>query len=193
MRIIAGTFRGRPIRAPKGMTTRPTTDRVREAVFSILGPVAGKRVMDCYAGTGALGLEALSRGASHAIFVESGKEANLVIAQNIATLGVGDRSMLLRCPVERAHKALTQGVRLDLILADPPWPICHQAALDTTTLARQILKPEGVLVLGHPAADPSELPDSAGFELTDRRRWGDSGMSWYSLRAEATCQGAADG
>jgi 16S rRNA (guanine966-N2)-methyltransferase len=138
--------------------------------------------MDCYAGTGALGLEALSRGSSQAIFVESGKAALQVIDQNIATLGVGDRSLVLRCAVERASRALSEKDPIDLILADPPWPICHAAAIDTAALAKRVLKPDGVLVLGHPSADPVELAEESGFELTDRRRWGGSGMSWYAFR-----------
>ncbi len=181
MRIIAGQFRGRPLRAPKGMKTRPTTDRVREALFSILGNVEGLRVLDCYAGTGALGLEALSRGAAFAIFIESGKEAARVIESNIRTLGVEARSLILRCPVERATSALAKQAALDLILADPPWPICHSAAPEVAKLALDKLSEQGVMVLGHPTSKPVELEGNLArsFELQQRRRWGDSAMSFY--------------
>lgn len=201
MRIIAGEFRGRTLRAPKGMKTRPTTDRVREALFSILGNIGGDRVVDCFAGTGALGLEAISRGASFAAFVESGKEAAKAIDQNINQLGAKDRTLLLRCPVERCVGTLSKQSQFDLILADPPWPICHQAAIDVERLARVILKPGGTLVVGHPtsspvelrphqsdlpAASPPPLASSSGqvlFELESRRNWGDSGLSLFR-RAE---------
>ena len=90
MRIIAGEFRGRRLTAPKGLKTRPTTDRVREAWFSMLGPLEG-RVIDLYAGTGALGFEALSRGAAHITFVESDRAAQKAITDNAKTLGVDAR------------------------------------------------------------------------------------------------------
>ena len=87
MRVVAGAFKGRPIRAPKGTHTRPTADRVREALFSILGPIEGLRVLDLFAGSGALGIEALSRGASSATFVDSSPRAVAAVRRNLDELG----------------------------------------------------------------------------------------------------------
>lgn len=122
MRIIAGLWRGRPLAAPPGDATRPTSDRAREALFSMLasrlGDFDGLRVADLYAGTGALGLEALSRGAVHATFVENERVALAVLKTNIARLGADSATAVLAQPVEaigRAH------IPFDLLLLDPPY------------------------------------------------------------------------
>ena len=120
MRIIAGAWRGRPIEAPAGTSTRPTSDRAREALFSMLasrlGSFEGLRVADLFAGSGALGLEALSRGAAHCSFVENDRQAVEALRRNLAKLGAGDRADL------RAQSAL-HGVPgpFDLVLVDPPY------------------------------------------------------------------------
>ncbi len=121
MRIIAGALRGRKLEAPEGMATRPTADRVRETLFSMLasrlGPFDGLRVADLFAGSGALGLEALSRGAAFACFVEQDHRALSAIRANIMALGVEDRSRLLAC----SALALPPAEPFDLIFADPPY------------------------------------------------------------------------
>lgn len=121
MRIIAGQFRGRPLQAPPGLATRPTADRVREALFSMLasrlGSLEDLRVADLYAGSGALGLEALSRGAAHATFVETDERAQALIKANAARLGVEDRVRILGGSV----LALPRSDPFDLIVADPPY------------------------------------------------------------------------
>ncbi len=120
MRIVAGELRGRRLGAPPGGTTRPTTDKVREAVFNALASldvVIDRRVADLYAGSGALGLEALSRGAAHCTFVERDRAAVAVIQENIATLGVGDRARLLVAD----GVAGAARVDVDLAFADPPY------------------------------------------------------------------------
>lgn len=122
MRVVAGSARGRRIDAPPGTDTRPTTDRVREAVFNALGSlgvVEGAVVVDLFAGSGALGIEALSRGAAHATFVESDRRAAAVIEQNLATLDLAARAEVLRSPVERAVASIPETV--GLVLADPPY------------------------------------------------------------------------
>src|SRR5574340_694484 len=106
MRIISGEARGRHLRAPRGAATRPTADRVREALFNILGDVAGLAVLDLFAGTGALGLEALSRGAASAVLVDNAEAAVRVIQANVALLGYEDRSRVLRLDVVRALRLL---------------------------------------------------------------------------------------
>lgn len=121
MRIIAGQFRGRPLQAPPGLGTRPTADRVREALFSMLASRLGSfedlRVADLYAGSGALGLEALSRGAAHATFVEPDATAQDAIKANAAKLGVEDRIRVLG----GSALALPRSEPFDLIVADPPY------------------------------------------------------------------------
>src|SRR5687768_1776080 len=101
MRIVAGQLRGREIIAPRGRTTRPMTDRTRESLFNILGDINGFAVLDAYAGSGAVGLEALSRGASHVDAVEKNFQASQVIAKNVKRLGVGERYKLHRVPMEK--------------------------------------------------------------------------------------------
>src|SRR5580704_10651585 len=102
MRVIAGTLGGRRLRAPAGRATRPTSDRVREALFSMLGEIDGARVLDLFAGSGALGIEALSRGAAHAVFVERDAGAAAVLRENLRALGVGPEQAELRRADARA-------------------------------------------------------------------------------------------
>src|SRR6185369_7871918 len=102
MRIIAGRLGGRRLAAPRGSATRPTTDRVREALFSALGDVTGALVCDLYAGTGALGIEALSRGARRAVFIESARPALAALRRNLADLDLDDAARVFPLPVERA-------------------------------------------------------------------------------------------
>lgn len=146
MRVIAGTARGRPLAAPVGSGTRPTTDRVREATFNALvslGAVEEARVLDAFAGSGALGIEALSRRASTCTFVERDRAARVVIEANLATTGLADGARVVGGDV-RAHLAGVDDV-FDLVLLDPPraeadWP----ALLDA---ARPRLSPGGVVVV----------------------------------------------
>jgi 16S rRNA (guanine966-N2)-methyltransferase len=132
MRIIAGEWRGRPVAAPEGQATRPTSDRARETLFSMLvsrlGDFTGLVVLDAFAGSGALGLEALSRGAAQAVFVETDRAAQTVIRANIATFGAGDRATVLAIDSTRP---LPTGAPFDLLLLDPPYtaPEAPAAAL----------------------------------------------------------------
>lgn len=122
MRVVAGSARGRVLRSPDGEATRPTSDRVREAVFNALfsrTPIAGARVVDLYAGSGALGIEAISRGATDVWFVESDRRAADVIDDNLDTLGFRDQATVVRRPVEDVVDELPDDV--DIVLADPPY------------------------------------------------------------------------
>jgi len=122
MRVVAGSARGRRIAAPPGSDTRPTTDRVREAVFNALGSLGAVQdavAADLFAGSGALGIEALSRGAAHVHFVESDRRAADVVAANLAELGLGDRATVVRRALPAALEQLPG--ELDLVLADPPY------------------------------------------------------------------------
>ena len=179
MRIIAGQLRGRKLKAPSGMHTRPTLDRVREALFSILGNLRDLRVIDAYAGTGALGIEALSRGAAHASFVENDSAASAVLRDNLETLGVSDRATLIQSSMEKTQQRLAQMPPLDLVLADPPWAIAQKAATTIFSVTRGALTPDARLIIGHSATEPLDIPTDAGFELGQSRRWGGSGLSFF--------------
>lgn len=120
MRVVAGTARGRQIEAPPGQATRPTTDRVRESIFNALGSldaVEGARVLDAFAGSGALGIEALSRGATHCTFVEADRRAMAVVRRNVERLGLADRASF----VPGDALAVAARVDADLALCDPPY------------------------------------------------------------------------
>lgn len=179
MRIIAGQFRGRRLVAPQGLTTRPTTDRVREAWFSILGPLSGT-VLDLYAGTGALGFEALSRGAERAVFVESARPAQKIIARNAATLGVEERITIIASTVEAATSQLRKRPPFDLVVTDPPWTHMHSAEVALKrVLTSDLLAPDGQLVLGHPKGKPVTLSADSGLIEQSSRSWGDSAATFY--------------
>jgi len=179
MRIIAGSLGGRRLIAPKGLATRPTTDRVREAWFSILGPLEG-RVLDLYAGTGALGFEALSRGATRAVFVESARPAAASIQENADALGVASAVTLVRTPVEKSQRELLRQGPFDLVLTDPPWTTLDDCERTLRALPwRDLLSVGGRLVLGHPKKRDIDLGDHPELSFLSRRAWGDSGATFF--------------
>lgn len=148
MRIIAGTAKGRTLRSLRGRALRPTADRVRESVFGMLGnKVVGARFLDLYAGVGAVGLEALSRGAAEAVFVESHRPAAEAIRENASRCGVADRARVMALPVLRALGALARrGERFDLVYVDPPYG-SGELAEAMAVLGAGGLLAEGALVL----------------------------------------------
>ncbi len=181
MRIIAGEFKGRRLASVKG-AIRPTSDKVREAVFSILGcAVLEARVLDLFAGTGALSLEALSRGAAYAVLVEEQGVALAVLQKNIETLGLKDRVRVLPLPVAAALKKLTpQGMQFSLIFLDPPYgrglALKTLAALQETAL----LDPQARIVAEH--SHREALPEEVGrLRLSLNRRYGDTQVSFYEI------------
>ena len=178
MRIIAGQWRGRPIEAPPGTATRPTSDRAREGLFSMLasrlGSFEGLQVADLFAGTGALGLEALSRGAAHCTFVEKDRAALDALKRNLDRLGAGDRADVRAQAVE--HVSLAPR---DLVLIDPPYGTgLAQAALDR---AAAWLAPGGWLSV-ELHGETLRLPD--GVEREAERRYGKASL--HILRRTAT-------
>ena len=187
MRVIAGESRGTKLRVPEGIT-RPTADRIREAVFSILGEhVAGARVLDLYAGSGALGIEALSRGAREAVFVEQNAKAASVIEANLraARLAGG----VVKCAqVERYLKRVVDAkTEYDLIFADPPYrkrsddhDIVAQLLADPALPA--ILMPEGMMVIEIQAASCETIPE--GWRRLDRRIYGGTEILFLSGERE---------
>jgi 16S rRNA (guanine966-N2)-methyltransferase len=167
VRVVAGSARGRRIDAPPGTDTRPTTDRVREAVFNALGSlgaVEGAVVVDLFAGSGALGIEALSRGAAQATFVEADRRAAAVIEENLATLDLAERAGVVRSPVERAIEALPGTI--DLVLADPPYSFDGWA--DLLAALRAHLAGDAVVV----AESDRSLVLPAGWERVRERTYG---------------------
>ena len=123
MRIIAGTHRGHRIAAPKGLDTRPTSDRVRESAFNLIGPVDGASVLDLFAGSGAMGLEALSRGAEHATFVEADRRAAETIDENLAKLRLTGARIVRDDAVRALAAEVSAGRKYDLVLVDPPYDL----------------------------------------------------------------------
>lgn len=178
MRIIAGEMRSRKLKAPEGMDTRPTADRVKEALFSILGSrVYGARVLDLYGGSGALALEALSRGAESAVICDLSAKACQVISENIASLGCESRAALLRMKDTAAVAALAKKAdSFDLIFLDPPYrmsaaPICR-AIVEGCLLRR-----EGTLIIEHGRETPPDI--APPLLLADRREYGAAGLALY--------------
>ncbi len=154
MRIIAGTHRGHTIYAPPGTDTRPTSDRVRENVFNILGPVDGASVLDLYAGSGAMGLEALSRGAERAVFVERDPDAAKVIERNLDKLRL--RGSVLRRDAVSVLASETR--KYDLVLVDPPYDMYLDVQPQLARYLPGVLAEDGVVVVETDARVEPELP-----------------------------------
>src|SRR5262245_30455429 len=146
MRVIAGSLKGRQLKSPTWEGLRPTSDRLRETLFNVLAPqIAGARVLDAYAGTGAVGIEALSRGASHVVFLERDRRAAGLIEENLARCGVRSGYAIIRAPVARGARTLAADpafVPFDVILLDPPYDERPDAAL---TAVAGLLSPGGIL------------------------------------------------
>jgi 16S rRNA (guanine966-N2)-methyltransferase len=175
MRIIAGERKGHTIYAPKGVDTRPTSDRVRENVFNIVAPwVEGARVLDLYAGSGAMGLEALSRGAAAVVFVESDGDAVRAIERNLDKLRLTGATVLRADATAGLVQETSAGRKYDLVLADPPY-----AMTDYETLVRylpRVLAEDGLLVLESAARTEPEL---AGLALRTSRKYGSTRVTVF--------------
>jgi len=189
VRVIAGEAKGRRLASIRGPGIRPTSDRVREALFSALGPaVAGARVLDLYAGSGALGIEALSRGAALAVFVEQARGAVDVILANLALTGLEDRARVVGSTVERFLDAgldARRGGPFDLVLIDPPYaegPPTHQLR---SLAAGPLLAPGASVVVE--GRGPDAGPPVDGLELVSVRRYGESSLAF--LRPGAVDRG----
>lgn len=154
MRIVAGEARGRNLETPSGLSTRPTSDRVRESIFNMLfslGATEGARVLDLYAGCGALGLEALSRGAAHCTMVEHDRKAVACIRSNIEAIGYGDRTTIVQTDV--SEWLATDDGRYDLVLADPPYADTDWSKLLDAVDARWFVAEAGGPLDAHPHWD----------------------------------------
>jgi 16S rRNA (guanine966-N2)-methyltransferase len=160
VRIIAGSHKGARIFAPKGHDTRPTGDRVREAAFNLLGPGAAEdaTVLDLFAGSGAMGLEALSRGASHATFVESDREACRTINRNLDKLGLENATVLCQDALTALRNDSRTGTRYDLVLLDPPYRRFSSLQNALIEHLPNIVALGGTLLVETAAAEEPELP-----------------------------------
>jgi len=184
MRVIAGRLRGRRLVAPRGLATRPTSDRVREALFSALGPVGGARVLDLFAGTGALGIEALSRAAARAVFVESARPALAALRENLAALDLRDAARVVAQPAARAAAALGAEGPFDLIFADPPYAALAEVPPLVAALASAgALAPGARFVLEHASRDAA--PALPGLSGRPSRTYGDTAVTIYDADAPA--------
>jgi 16S rRNA (guanine966-N2)-methyltransferase len=172
VRIIAGSKRGARIAAPKGLATRPTGDRVREAAYNLIGPVDGAAVLDLFAGSGAFGLEALSRGAAGATFVESDRAACRTIADNLQKLGLTGA----RVVCADALWALRQESRVyDLVLVDPPYERWEELEARLGAQLPSVLAPDGLVVVETGARTEPSLP----LALRTSRRYGSARLSLF--------------
>lgn len=148
VRIVGGSRRGQGIKVPLGAKVRPTGHKVREAIFDVLGPVAGLRVLDLFAGTGAMGLEALSRGAAECVFVESDPVVAAVLSSNIGALRFEPAARIVRSGYLPAVKSLVQaGVLFDLLFVDPPYRMLAEVEVLLAPLLPQVLCDDGVAVV----------------------------------------------
>jgi 16S rRNA (guanine(966)-N(2))-methyltransferase RsmD len=183
VRIISGRFRGRRLKAPAGSGVRPTSDSLRETLFNVLGPTLdGACVLDAFAGTGALGLEAISRGASQATFVERDAVALRVLRENIDACGVADACVIIRGNFPSALDRRSEA-RFDLILLDPPYEIEDLPAV--VAGAATFVAPQGRVVLEHSRRRRS--PEAAGaLRRTRVLTAGDSALSFYAPESPAT-------
>jgi 16S rRNA (guanine966-N2)-methyltransferase len=176
MRVIAGQYGGRRLQAPPGAATRPTADRVREALFSILGArVTEARVLDLFAGAGTLGLEALSRGASHATFVDSAPRALTALRANLAALGAD--AEVVRADALRWLRAASPGARqYDLVFLDPPYRRAAELGASLSELLPAVLAPGALVVAESDRRAPLELT----IDATDERRYGDTLIRFHA-------------
>lgn len=168
MRVVAGELRGRKLIAPDGGGTRPTADRVREALFSILGDVSGARVLDLYAGSGALGIEALSRGAAAAVFVDSSQAAVGAIRRNLTELGLD--AVVQRRDALAYLATAVGGDPYDLVFVDPPYDSALLLAPSLAEALPPLLTADAVIVTESNKRAPLELP----FPLLRERSYGDT-------------------
>jgi 16S rRNA (guanine966-N2)-methyltransferase len=179
MRVTGGILKGRMLKTTPGLATRPTTDKIRQAIFNILmNDIEGATVLDIFAGSGALGIEALSRGAASAALIESGRKQTEVIWQNLRTLGlkaeVFESDYIIACRNFRKN-----GRKFDLIFADPPYEKYDPEDLIEAALQYDLLENNGLLIIEHKAGQ-SEKSDR--MEMLKKRKFGQTEVSFYARK-----------
>src|ERR687891_371465 len=158
LRIIAGSRKGARLFAPKGSAVRPTGDRVREAIFNLVGPVDGAEVLDLYAGSGAMGLEALSRGAARVTFVESEAEAARTILRNLDKLELEGATVLREDAARRLASDAAGGRRHELVVVEPPYPLPNGLLPTLVAFLPAVVSPDGIAVVESDARGEPDLP-----------------------------------
>jgi 16S rRNA (guanine966-N2)-methyltransferase len=176
VRIVAGSRKGHGIAAPQGVVTRPTGDRVREAVFSLVGPVEGARALDLFAGSGAMGLEALSRGAASAVFVENDREACRVIQRNLEKLRLTGADVRCQDALAALRDEQARGRRYDLVLVDAPYEEWERYETPLAELLPDLLEENGLAVIETASRTEPQLP----LDLVTTRRYGSARITVYS-------------
>jgi 16S rRNA (guanine966-N2)-methyltransferase len=183
MRIIGGEARGRPVRLPRGCRIRPTADRVKKSLFDILHPLTGKSFLDLFAGSGNVGLEALSRGARFSIFVERDLLLVKAIGVSLSQFGFSERAEVIALDAGRGLEYLVQrGTRFDILFADPP----YDEGLARETLQwlgkEDVLTENGIVVLQHSVREKLQGSQAQELVIVDQRRYGDTMLSFLTPR-----------
>ncbi len=173
LRLIAGTLGGRMIDAPDGFVTHPMGERIRGALFNILGDITGLKMLDAFAGSGALGFEAISRGADSVIMTEKDRIAQKIIVKNILSLGLAHQVTLIKTNVASWSSTSSDAV-FDIILCDPPYNDLQMATINKIIFH---LKINGLMVLSHPGRESA--PTVNGVVVVDKRNYGDAALAFY--------------
>jgi 16S rRNA (guanine966-N2)-methyltransferase len=175
VRIVAGSRKGHRIAAPKGRDTRPTADRVREAAFNLIGPVDGMAVIDLFAGSGAMGIEALSRGAARAVFVESDQTAAKTIERNLEKLRLTGAAIVRADAITALAAEAAAGRRYDLVLVDPPYEMFSSLQTGLARYLPAVLEPAALVAVETAAAEEPDLP----LEKRTSRRYGSARLTVF--------------
>jgi 16S rRNA (guanine966-N2)-methyltransferase len=178
VRVIAGSRKGHKLAAPRGLDTRPTSDRVRENVFNLIGPVDGARVLDLFAGSGALGIEALSRGAASAVFVEHDPEALRTIERNLDRLRLTGARVVRGDVLRTIAQEAAAGAKYDLVLVDPPYGMLTEIQPRLARHLPPLLTPDGLLVVETDARIEPELP----LPVRTSRKYGQTRVTLFEAR-----------
>ena len=178
MRVIAGSRKGHKLAAPRGLDTRPTSDRVRENVFNLIGPVDGARVLDLFAGSGALGIEALSRGATSAVFVERDPDAVRTIERNLDRLRLTGARVVHGDVLRTIAQEVTAGAKYDLVLVDPPYGMLDDIQPRLAKYLPAVLAPDGLVVFETDVRSEPELPLS----VRTSRKYGQTRVTLFEAQ-----------
>jgi 16S rRNA (guanine966-N2)-methyltransferase len=180
VRVVAGSRKGARIFAPKGVDTRPTADRVREAAFNLIGPVDDMAVLDLFAGSGAMGIEALSRGAARAVFVEADRNATRAIERNLEKLGLTGAAVVRMDAITALATEAAAGRRYDLVLVDPPYEMFSSVQTGLARYLPAVLETGALVVVETGAAEEPDLP----LPKRTSRRYGSARLTVFESGSE---------
>lgn len=193
MRVIAGKARSLKLMTPPGMDTRPTTDRTKETLFNILQPeIGGARFLDLFSGSGAIGIEALSRGAAFAVFVEKDRAAAECIRKNLAFTKLGDNGQILRKDVGAAFKSLEKGAPFDLIFMDPPYGRGLERQVLEYLAHSSLLAEEGTVVVEASLETPFDHVQDLGFQVIKIKKY-KTNMHVWIVKGEEDVESSVSG